>query len=115
MAIDWMDEHPDASDGLVRAAIAAVPSWQWAVPGGFWGEMAERCPDHARSWGNPKPQHGPGNRLGINTMDPTPRCLWKSPDGLGLRWLMSGGSPLAYGICSADGCPWRLGVKGVEA
>jgi len=35
----------------------------------------------------------------------TRRCALRSPDGLGLRYLLSGGSATAYGPCLAHCCP----------
>jgi len=47
----------------------------------------------------------PGNALNVEIGAPLPRCNRKSPDGRGLVWLMSGGSPLAYGNCTPLHCP----------
>jgi len=33
------------------------------------------------------------------------RCVLRSPDGLGLRYLLSGGPFTAYGPCLANCCP----------
>ena len=46
----------------------------------------------------------PANALNIEIGTPVPRCKLKSPDGRGMIWILSGGSRLAYGVCS-NVCP----------
>jgi hypothetical protein len=52
----------------------------------------------------------PANALCIEVGTPATRCTMKPPEnwkgtGVGaVRWLGSGGSPLVFGVCSAD-CP----------
>lgn len=45
------------------------------------------------------------NGLNIEIGSTLPRCTRKSPDDRGLVWLLSGGSPLAYGHCTPSACP----------
>jgi hypothetical protein len=45
------------------------------------------------------------NALNVEIGSPSPRCTQKSPDGLGLRWWLSGGSLLSYGVCDVRNCP----------
>ena len=47
--------------------------------------------------------------------DATPRCSRQSPDGRGLDWYLSGGSPLAYGQCCLSCCPRAMRRAEVEA
>lgn len=65
------------------------------------------CPNHIAL---PTPRGV--NALAIETGTPLARCRLKTPkqwgdvDHLAVRWLLSGGSPLVLGHCSAD-CPLR--------
>jgi hypothetical protein len=47
------------------------------------------------------------NALNLECARPADRCGLKSPDGRGLLWVRSGGSPLAYGRCTPtrERCP----------
>jgi hypothetical protein len=83
------------------ALLDSVPAWQWAVPGGWWPDLAQHCPSRVAP---DVPRRG-GNGLNVEVGAPLPRCLEKSPDGRGLVWWMSGGSVLAYGHCRQHGCP----------
>lgn len=55
----------------------------------------------------------PANALNIEVGQPLDRCRLKTPahwglvDPRGARWLLSGGSPLVLGLCSAN-CPKRV-------
>jgi len=49
------------------------------------------------------------NALNVEVGAPIPRCTLKEPEhwpnkGMAARWLLSGGSPLVFGPCSAN-CP----------
>lgn len=61
--------------------------------------------DACRSHIEPRLERRPANALNIEIGSPLPRCTRKSPDGRGLAWLLSGGSPLAYGHCTPLACP----------
>ena len=58
-----------------------------------------------RSHIQPSLERRRANALNIEIGSPLPRCTRKSPDGRGLAWLMSGGSPLSYGHCTPLACP----------
>lgn len=53
----------------------------------------------------------PVNGLNIEAGEPSPRCFLKPPVNIagiaasGVRWLGSGGSPLAFGPCIRSSCP----------
>lgn len=66
-----------------------------------FGEYSEGCPDKL---GIPI-ERRPANALCVEYMEPAPRCKQQSPDGRGSIWLLSGGSPLAYGRCCRSQCP----------
>ena len=66
-----------------------------------FGEYSEGCPDKL---GIPI-ERRPANALCVEYMEPAPRCKQQSPDGRGSIWLLSGGSPLAYGRCCRSACP----------
>lgn len=78
--------------------LDAVPSGQWSD---WFTELAPLCHDRINLGVEPRP----GNALNIEIGAPLPRCKRQSPDGRGLAWLHSGGSPLAYGTCSRGACP----------
>lgn len=54
----------------------------------------------------------PANALCVEAMAPTPRCTLRPPgdwpEGMALRWLGSGGSPLVFGPCTPLACPRGL-------
>lgn len=54
-------------------------------------------------------QRRPGNALNIEIGTPADRCKLKAPGGpnMAARWLMSGGDPLAFGLCSRSTCPLK--------
>ena len=82
--------------------IDAVPAWQWAV---HHDDLARICPSRlsvvaGRDFSRQR------NALRCEWVPSTePRCSRQSPDGRGLAWLMSGGSPLTYGRCYLSCCP----------
>lgn len=48
----------------------------------------------------------PCNGLNVEVGQPADRCMNRPPNVLGsIRWLASGGSPLALGVCCAEACP----------
>jgi len=89
------------------ALLDSVPAWQWRAPGGWWPELSAHCQNRI----DPTVERRRCNGLNVEISAPSPRCLRRSPDGLGLRWFMSGGSVLAYGICDKRRC-WRCNTKG---
>ena len=70
------------------------------VPKTF-GEYSAGCPDRI----DLGVERRPANALNVEIGQPMPRCQQQSPDGRGLAWLWSGGSPLAYGQCCRSACP----------
>ena len=89
-----------ASAGLDHD-IYSVPAWQWAI---WHADLAPFCPSRIA------PQAGRDynrqrNALRIEIIPSSSRCALRSPDGRGLAWLMSGGSPISYGECCAASCP----------
>ena len=101
----WLDAHPDASPGQKRAELDSIPAWQWATPGGHWAELSRHCCNRVEC----DVPRRPGNVLNIEVGTPAPRCLFRSPDGRGLTWYLSGGSVLAYGACEQRHCPRATG------
>lgn len=81
--------------------IDEVPAWQWAVPGGFWPELALLCPDRRQ----PALERRPVNGLNVEVGEPQARCMRRCPDGRGAAWVLSGGSLLDYGVCCQASCP----------
>jgi hypothetical protein len=58
------------------------------------------------------PERRPANALNVEIGTPQPRCTLQPPDGRGvtkdgstLDYLRSGGSILAYGLCTSAACP----------
>lgn len=98
--VAWLERHPAAPAEDKRRALAQVPAWQWATPGGHWPDLAAHCCNRAEVPTEPRFM----NRLSINRMHPLPRCLFRSPDGRGLAWLASGGEVEAYGRCEQQHC-----------
>jgi hypothetical protein len=81
--------------------LKSVPAWQWAVVGGWWNELSSSCEYRIE----PELERRPCNGLNVEIGQPMPRCSRRSPDRYGLRWVLSGGSPLAYGLCVQGRCP----------
>lgn len=81
-----------------RDTINDVPSWQWQI---WWGDLRPYCPDAL----SPPLERRRANALNVEIGQPLQRCKVRSPDGRGLAWLLSGGSPLAYGLCERAHCP----------
>lgn len=95
-----------AEAGLdVRAAFEALPGFQLQLR---FDELSPLCPWRV-ALGVPR---RPANALNVEVGQPAPRCRLRCPDGRGDAWLLSGGSPLAYGYCSIRGCP-RLATLAV--
>lgn len=99
IALDWIEAHPEASSQQRAEAVQAVPAWQWRGP--FWPDLAKHCASRLEC----TVERRPGNALNVEIAAPAPRCAERSPDGLGARWLLSGGSALAYGHCEFRACP----------
>ena len=98
--IEHIDDHPEMTRKQREEMVDAVPAWQWQVTGGWWPDLAMYC----RNRIEPNLLGRPVNGLNIEIGAPAARCLYRSPDGRGLLWLMSGGSALAYGICEQSAC-----------
>jgi hypothetical protein len=78
--------------------LDAVPRLQWVV---YFDELAPFCESRVPTV--PRPQR---NALRVELLPSRDdRCSRRSPDGRGLAWLMSGGDPLAYGLCCRAACP----------
>lgn len=103
IALDWLDNHRSAPPSDRQRALDAVPAAQWAGP--HWAELSKDCGNRIA----PEVERRPGNALNLEIGTPQPRCSARSPDGRGLAWILSGGSPLAYGLCSQGEC-WRAAV-----
>lgn len=92
----------EAAERGARPELEAVPPWQWAI---YFEELAVLCPSSldvvpGRDFARQR------NALRVELVpSTTPRCSRRSPDGRGLAWLLSGGSPLAYGACCVARCP----------
>jgi hypothetical protein len=84
-----------------QADFDAVPVWQWEI---WYSDLRRYCPDTLEIVAEP----GFRNRLTTEFAPQTSRCKKRSPDGRGAAWLLSGGSALAYGQCSAAMCPRAL-------
>lgn len=76
---------------------SVLPAWQMRAR---FEDLANLCPDRIEF--GPYPRRG--NHLNMEPMTPTPRCALLSPDGRGLAWIWSGGSPVAYGKCCLGSC-----------
>jgi hypothetical protein len=98
IALDWLASNA-ATPAQRDACLAAVPPWQWE--GEYWGDLAAECPDRIM----PELPRRRANALNLEVGQPRARCKQLAPDGRGLAWLMSGGSPLAYGRCECAACP----------
>jgi hypothetical protein len=98
--VDWLDAHPNANCAQKNALLKQVPAHQWALNGGWWGDLAKHCGNRMEVPIEPRFM----NRLSINIMPPSARCLYRSPDGRGLAWLKSGGEVVAYGCCEQQQC-----------
>ncbi|MBK8188851.1 MAG: hypothetical protein IPK79_00190 [Vampirovibrionales bacterium] len=69
---------------------------------GHWQEIRRNCQRRV----TPEIERRRVNGLNVEASGAAlDRCLLQSPDGLGLRWWLSGGSILAYGICTLANCP----------
>lgn len=83
--------------------VEAVPAWQWVLR---FDELQKICPSQ---FGETAEKLGPQkNALRVELVHfsaSSQRCKLQSPDGRGLIWYLSGGSPLSYGKCCASQCP----------
>lgn len=56
-----------------------------------------------------------GNVIAVEIGTPVPRCLnkqpseWRGRGASSLRWVGSGGSPLVFGPCTPNVCPFKKG------
>lgn len=97
--VDKLDREHVSSDEAMRL-LDLVPASQWAVNGGWWPDLSRHCPSRVQ----PAVERRPANALNVEIGTPMARCLERSPDGRGLVWWMSGGSVLAYGVCTQRAC-----------
>lgn len=74
-----------------------VPKYQMEI---WWDVFEKFCLYRLTEGVVPRPVNG----LNIEIGAPLPRCSALSPDGLGLRWYMSGGPISAYGVCCRKNC-----------
>jgi hypothetical protein len=81
--------------------LDAVPPWQFAI---HFGDLAPLCPSRLRPVAG-RDYNRQRNALRVEIVPDSDRCLRKSPDGRGIAWLASGGSPIDYGACCPSGCP----------
>ena len=82
--------------------IESVPPWQFRIR---FADLAPICPNriHAQPGRDFDRQR---NALRVEIVPSNlARCSRKSPDGRGLAWVLSGGSPLSYRACCEAGCP----------
>lgn len=96
----WIKNHPEATPNEKEKLLNQIPTWQWALPGGYWNDLAPHCCNHVVIHEEPRFM----NRLAIYRITPLPRCLYRAPDGRGLAWLKSGGPLEAYGRCEQRYC-----------
>lgn len=82
----------------ISAQVGTVSPWQMET---YFAELSPHCPQRIQ----PAIIRRPANALCVEIGEGRPRCLRQSPDGRGLAWYFSGGSELAYGVCSPVGCP----------
>ena len=86
----------------IDAAMEMIPAWQWRISGGHFAELSKFCGQRI----DLDVERRPANALNVEIGSPLPRCRSKAPDGRGDAWLLSGGSPLAHGLCVKHGCYW---------
>lgn len=82
----------------VANAFEALPAFQMRER---FDDLCALCPSRLELG----IERRPANALNIEIGQPLSRCRLQSPDDRGAAWLLSGGSPLAYGVCSARVCP----------
>lgn len=97
-------DRAEAGKPPTRAELEAVPASQYEI---YFEELSRICPSRM-ALGIPR---RPANALNVEIGQPMNRCKERSPDGRGAIWLLSGGSPLAYGLCACAGCPRTRGAK----
>jgi hypothetical protein len=86
----------------------ALPPWQLEL---CFADVAPCCPQR---WVLPVERRR-ANALNVEVGAPLPRCQWRSPDGRGHAWFLSGGSQLDYGPCGPSECPRLEDERGVGA
>ena len=84
-----------------RPEVEAVPASQWRI---WFEELRRVCPSALRGEAG-RDYRRQSNALRTEMVPQGVHCSLRSPDGRGLAWLLSGGSPFAYGQCSRSGCP----------
>lgn len=86
--------------------LDTIPPFQFSE---WFAELSRVCPDvlSARPGIDYNRQR---NALRVEIVPGSNRCKRQSPDGRGLAWLLSGGSPIAYGICGRASCPRTCGT-----
>jgi hypothetical protein len=97
-----------AGDGSWTKWAAAANDWEAKVPDWQWESAGMKKPRTPEACGHFVPGETVrrnGTRLCVEFTSTSARCTLKSPDGRGALWLLSGGSPLAYGRCTPQrGC-----------
>lgn len=79
--------------------LTASARWQIA---GHWPEIRRHCLRRVA----PQIERRSVNGLSVEASGASlDRCTLQSPDGRGLRWLLSGGDVRAYGACCLERCP----------
>ena len=99
LALEWIDNNPEATNEHKSQAVDNVPADQWPM---HWKELSAHC-RYRIECDTPRRR---GTRLCIEVGKPAGRCLKQSPDGMGGRYLISGGDPVAYGTCKRSKC-WQ--------
>lgn len=106
IALEQFDRGNTAAAQALLESLKAPARWQII---GHWAEIRHYCLRRM----TPEAERRPVNGLCIEASGAAlDRCSLQSPDGLGLRWLLSGGDMRAYGACCQDNCP--LATKKAE-
>ena len=77
--------------------LQRVPRYQLEI---WWDVFEPYCRFRLQAGIPPRPVNG----LNVEIGSPLPRCSNLDPDGLGLRYFLSGGAISAYGICCRKDC-----------
>lgn len=110
LVVQFLDTHPNLAGDNVYTLFSTIPQWQWALEGGWWDVLSNRCPNRVQ----PEVPRRPGNVICVEVGRPFARCMWLPPrnvkgeesPGGSARWLLSGGSILDYCECRQSQCPY---------
>lgn len=106
IALEEFDRGNTAAAQALLESLKAPARFQIV---GHWQEIRRNCQRRV----TPETERRRVNGLNVEASGAVlDRCLLQSPDGLGLRWLLSGGDMRAYGACCQDNCP--LATKKAE-